>query len=256
MNRTTALLVSLLAAGTFAIGGANARDRAFVLYNNTKYTDLADRNLAIPRSNLVGEPHLPELRNGVMPDEQRFKDAVKANLSNPGPLVLDFEHINLSRDPELSARNLDKLKTLAKWAREAAPGRKIGYYGFPGAISARDPERAKQLAPSVDLFFPSLYTVDDDREKWTRRMNNMVAAAKKIDASKPVLAFIWPQYHDITPRSAEFLPADYWQFQLDQLKRATDGAVIWSKRIEGGDRDWIPVTRSFIEKTQSAAPKR
>jgi hypothetical protein len=252
-RRGTLLLTMLLVTAPL---GARAGERGFVLYNNTKYTDLVDQRLAIARSNLVGEPHLPELRDGIMPDEQRFKAAVKANVKNPGPLVLDFEHINLSRDAEVSAKHLQMLQTLARWAHEVAPGRKIGYYGFPGAIDHADPQRARQLAASVDLFFPSLYTVDDDRDRWRRRMDNMVAAARKLDPSKPVLAFIWPQYHDATPRSAQFVPADYWRFQLDQLQRAADGAVIWSKRVDGGDRDWVPVTRSFLDKAARAAPER
>ncbi|MGH8082848.1 MAG: hypothetical protein ACREP7_19880 [Lysobacter sp.] len=256
MNARTARLSSLTLALLLTAGAAGAGERAFVLYNNTKYTDLADRSLAIERSNLVGEPHLPELRNGVMPDERRFKDAVKANLKNPGPLVLDFEHINLSRDPQLSAINLGKLQTLAKWAHEAAPGHKVGYYGFPGAIEAKDKERGKQLAASVDVFYPSLYTMDDDRDRWRRRMDNMVAAARKLDPAKPVLAFIWPQYHDATARDAEFVPADYWRFQLDQLRRAADGAVIWSKRVDGGSRDWVPTTRSFLQNKPPDASAR
>ncbi|MEI2429615.1 hypothetical protein RDV84_20960 [Lysobacter yananisis] len=232
---------------------AQAQARDFKLYNNTKYTDGDDRRLDIARSNLLGEPQLPELAKGVMPDEKRYKDAVRASLGNPGPLVLDFEHINLAKDPQLSATNLDKLQTLARWAREAAPGRQIGYYGFPGSIDKNDPARGKQLAESVDLFFPSLYTVDDDRDRWRRRLDNMVAAARKLDASKPVLPFVWPQYHDKTPRDGEFVASDYWKFQLDQLHRAADGAVIWSKRVSGGERDWVPVTRSFIQSAKPAS---
>ena len=233
---------------------ASARD--FKLYNNTKYTDGDDRSLDIARSNLLGEPQLPELAKGTMPDEKRYKDAVRASLGNPGPLVLDFEHINLAKDPELSAINLDKLQTLARWTREAAPGRQIGYYGFPGSIDKNDPVRGKELAKSVDIFFPSLYTVDDDRDRWRRRLDNMIAASRKLDPSKPVLPFVWPQYHDKTPRDGEFVASDYWKFQLDQLHRAADGAVIWSKRVSGGERDWVPVTRSFIlsAKPASAAP--
>lgn len=250
MKTTVIVLAAALAALALA-PAAPARD--FKLYNNTKYTDGNDGNLDIARSNLLGEPQLPELAKGVMPDEKRYKDAVRASLANPGPLVLDFEHINLARDPELSAINLDKLQTLARWTREAAPGRKIGYYGFPGSIDKNDPVRARELAKSVDIFFPSLYTVDDDRDRWRRRLDNMVAASRKLDPSKPVLPFVWPQYHDKTPRDGEFVASDYWKFQLDQLHRAADGAVIWSKRVSGGERDWVPVTRSFIQASRAQA---
>lgn len=245
--RILSLTLALLALA--ALPCAHAAD--FKLYNNTKYTDGDDRSLDIARSNLLGEPQLPELAKGVMPDEKRFKDAVRASLNNPGPLVLDFEHINLARDPQLSATNLDKLQTLARWARQAAPGRQLGYYGFPGSIDKNDPVRGKELAKSVDAFFPSLYTVDDDRDRWRRRMDNMIAASRKLDPSKPVLPFVWPQYHDKTPRDGEFVASDYWKFQLDQLHRAADGAVIWSKRVSGGERDWVPVTRSFIQSSRS-----
>lgn len=244
--RTIPVAAALLALALAA--PASARD--FRLYNNTKYTDGDDRNLDIARSNLLGEPQLPELAKGVMPDEKRYKDAVRASLAHPGPLVLDFEHINLAKDPQLSATNLDKLQTLARWTREAAPGRQIGYYGFPGSIDKNDPVRGKELAKSVDLFFPSLYTVDDDRDRWRRRLDNMVAASRKLDPAKPVLPFVWPQYHDKTPRDGEFVASDYWKFQLDQLHRAADGAVIWSKRVGGGERDWVPVTRSFIQSSR------
>lgn len=249
---------AILSAALFSLALAlalPAAARDFRLYNNTKYTDGNDERLDIARSNLLGEPQLPELAKGVMPEEQRYKDAVRASLANPGPLVLDFEHINLARDPQLSATNLGKLQTLARWAREAAPGRQIGYYGFPGSIDKNDPARGKELARSVDLFFPSLYTVDDDRDRWRRRLDNMVAAARKLDATKPVLPFVWPQYHDRTPRDGEFVAPDYWKFQLDQLHRAADGAVIWSKRVSGGERDWVPVTRSFIQSARPATAR-
>jgi hypothetical protein len=246
MQRRTALL-GLLAYPLLCA----ANGRRFVVFDNMFYrgkpVTAAD---GLVLSNILYEgviwPH--DAGFGVAPPRAAFASLVAAHARNPGPLVLDIERLPLSGDA--ARRNLDVLATLAEWAREAAPGKAVGYYGT-NTLTRVPPaslELARTLARHVDALFPPMYTFDDDRAAWARRADNEAAEARALAPGRPVYFYLWPQYHDGTPRQFQFLDADTWAFQLRTALRVADGIVLWSPgRFDWTDATgWWAATQRFV----------
>lgn len=126
-------------------------------------------------------------------------------------------------------KNFDVLYAAAKWTHEAAPGHIVGSYGVIGHTDQAYIGLAKQLATRSDAFFPSLYTLfGTNTVPWTNLLKADVAQARKLDPRNPVFVYLWPQYHDGTPKALQFLPAKQWAYELDAAYRYADGFVIWS----------------------------
>ena len=88
-----------------------------------------------------------------------------------------------------------------------------------------------------------MYTFDDNRAAWASRAQTEAAEDRALAAGKPVYFYLWPQYHDNTPKQFQYIDAAYWQFQLNTAYRDADGIVLWGraallgmKRAAGGRR--------------------
>jgi hypothetical protein len=131
---------------------------------------------------------------------------------------------------------METLATLADWARAAAPGKVIGYYGT-NTLSKVPPANlplARELARHIDAFFPPMYTFDDDHANWEKRAQETVAEERELDPQKPIYFYLWPQYHDGTPKAFQYVDADYWGLQLGTSYRLSNGVVLWSRSRD----DW------------------
>ncbi|WP_189305497.1 hypothetical protein [Streptomyces albospinus] len=245
-------------------GTATASAGRFVVYDNTAYRDVdLARYGAIP-SNVVYEGYVAALngrtRPGTeldLPPEAAYKDLVRKHASKPGPVVLDFESLYLTGTPDTAQRHLEKLEKFAQWAHEALPGKVIGFYGVLGNTTPRYYPLARQLARYVGAFFPTLYTFDDNRAAWRAKLVKDLEEAKAVDPGKPVYPYLWPQYHDGTPKSPQFLSADHWSYELDTARRLVPGVVIWSGAWPVTDKGWITATERFmatIAKSPTATP--
>jgi hypothetical protein len=93
---------------------------------------------------------------------------------------------------------------------------------------------------------PSVYTFDDDLAQWHRRLLDDLALARQIAPGKPVYPYLWPQYHEDTPKALLYLDASYWRFQLLASYRYTNGAVIWSGGGPAGSGQWVAATAKFM----------
>lgn len=234
-----------------------ARRAGFTVYDNTAYTDVDLEQVCAVKSTVIYEGWVSALSGQRAPDQAKgelaippqaaYEDLIRRYAQNPGPIVLDFETLYLTGKPDVAQRHFVKLETLLNWAHAAAPGKVIGFYGVLGNTSPQYYALARQLARAEDAFFPTLYTHSDDRQKWQQTLTKDAAEAKAIDAAKPVYPYLWPQYHDGTPKGLQYLPADYWSFELDAAHRLCPGVVIWSGKGPSTDKSWLAATRQFQE---------
>jgi hypothetical protein len=253
--RTAQLLLIAFVTATVLPGMVAAAEhaRSFTVYDNMFYRGKPNTAAeGLQASNILYEnliwPDKKEL--GILPNRNAFAALVRSHIANPGPLVIDIEQLPLKGSSEAARHNMEILATLADWAHEAAPGKVIGYYGT-NTLTKVPPSNlalARELARHVDAFFPPMYTFDDDHAKWEQRAQAEAAEARDLDPSKPVYFYLWPQYHDGTPRAFEFIAGAYWKFQLETSRRYCNGIVLWSPSRYDWDNStsWWSVTREFL----------
>jgi hypothetical protein len=225
---------------------------SFIIYDNLFYRAKPDTaREGLVASNIIYEGKIWPRKNeyGSLPNRAEFQATVREYIANPGPLVLDIEGLPLKGPQETALRNLEVLTKLADWAREAAPGKVVGYYGTNtlSNVPSANLGYARELARHVGAFFPPMYTFDDDRGKWERRAKNALSEAHQLDDKKPVYFYMWPQYHDGTAKQFHFIDAAYWKFQLETARRYSNGIVLWSpSRYDWNDATgWWAATVEF-----------
>jgi hypothetical protein len=250
--KRTALFIAALFAAVFVAAPALADNSPFALFDNMYYRGKPDTiRDGFVVSNILYEgviwPH--NVNYGVLPDRKEYETIVRAHIANPGPLVIDIEELPLRGSPEVVRQHLETLSTLADWAHAAAPGKLIGFYGTNTLtrVAPDDMEYARELAKHVDAFFPPTYTFDDDRAKWQQRALDAFAEAHKLDPTKPVYFYMWPQYHENTPKQFQFVDASYWTFQLETASHLSSGIVIWSPSMFdwNDSTGWWTATQRF-----------
>ena len=130
-------LLCLFAAAGLAACSAAASEKplsshGFAVYDNMFYRGKPDTaEVGLIASNIVYEnkiwPH--GVNEGLLPPRDAFAALVREHAVNPGPLVLDIERLPLKGAPDTVQQHLETLTALADWARAAAPGKPLGYYG-------------------------------------------------------------------------------------------------------------------------------
>jgi hypothetical protein len=220
---------------------------SFVIYDNLFYRGKPDTvREGLVASNIIYEGKIwPRKKEyGSLPNRAEFQSLVREHVANPGPLVLDIEELPLKGSQEIVLHDLEVLAKLADWAREAAPGKIVGYYGTNtlSNIPSASLGYARELARHVDAFFPPMYTFDDDHAKWEKRAKAAQSEAHELDAKKPIYFYMWPQYHDGTPKHFQFVDAGYWKFQLETARRCSNGIVLWSP----SRYDWTDATGWWV----------
>lgn len=177
----------------------------------------------------------------------------------PGSLLcIDIEHWPVKGNSISTQKSIAKYKKVADAIKQNNPTVKLGFYGL---VPVRDYWRAirpdkideysewlaenKALLPIsdfVDVVFPSLYTFYSDKRGWEKYAIENLKEAKKY--GKPVIAFLWPRYHDSNPFLHYFdVPADFWRLQLLTCYKHADGVAIWG----GWKKDWDPRSSWWIE---------
>lgn len=117
-------------------------------------------------------------------------------------------------------------------------------------------EKIRPLAAEVDVVFPSLYTFKTDQAGWLEYARTNIAEARQY--GKPVIALLWPQYHNTEPKiGSTYIPESFWKLQLETLHKLTDGAIIWGSRASashssGWDKwnsnaAWWKATKAFAD---------
>ena len=256
MKIRTAFLLTVGAAmmlTVFARVKAASDDQAFPIYDNMYYKGKPNTaHAGLISSNILYENKIwPNKQDvGILPNRGSYQALVRKFISNPGPLVIDIESLPLKGSPETARKNMETLAKLADWAREAAPGRVIGYYGTNtlSKVAPANLALARELATHVDAFFPPVYTFDDDTSAYEKRAQEAAAEAHSLDPHKPIYFYLWPQYHDGTPKAFEYVDSTYWYFQLQTAHRLANGAVLWSpSRYDWNDQTgWWAATVEYV----------
>lgn len=111
-------------------------------------------------------------------------------------------------------------------------------------------DELQPLADVVDVFYPSLYTFElDDHSAWKRYAESHIAESRRLaKAGQPVIAFIWPMYHERSKHKGKFIGYDFWLLQLQTLSEIADGVVIWSNHPGPLDEHapWFRATQDFV----------
>jgi len=173
-------------------------------------------------------------------------------------VVLDFESWYPIQDKKLisnAARNAAWYALVLRWSREALPGTKIGFFGFP--ILARysyiwpetymaDYMKAHQLMLPIlnasDVLYPELYLWFKESqlysyEAWTITLGRMLG--------KPVVPFMWHKDPKIVTSDLSDIEIDG---QCNFLRRNADGVAWWSKYSETYDQNstWVKAAANCI----------
>lgn len=217
-----------------------------------------------PQLNSLGFTPAHIIDRGIWTDEkdrktispEKLRAVVARAASDGGLVVLDIEDHPLRDAPDLNIRkSVQTLAGAATIAREVAGQSPVGYYGLvplseywrpldtspTGRFNAwrADNRRLLPIAAAVDINMPSLYTHYDDQEGWVRQAETLVCEARQM-SDKPVVAFIWPEFHPGSGSGGKAVPIDYWRLQLDTLSRIADGVVIWGgyDMVHNRQYDW------------------
>jgi hypothetical protein len=185
----------------------------------------------------------------------------------PNSLVcIDIEDWPLKGSTDVVTRSIIKYKTVARLFKENCPTAKIGFYGilplndyWPSVKGKGSKEYdawvrqniiLTEIAETVDIIFPSLYTFYPDQKGWETYAKEHLKEARKY--GKPVYAFIWPEYHDSNRiYKGQSIPADFWRFEHELINKYADGIVIWGGWQKYWDENaaWWNETKKFIRDT-------
>jgi hypothetical protein len=71
-----------------------------------------------------------------------------------------------------------------------------------------------------------------------------------------VFFYLWPQYHDGTPKQYQYIDAAYWRFQLETAYSVADGIVLWGPSRFHWDETsgWWAATLEFLRQIASTKP--
>ncbi len=246
------LLIAATGLASYRLVAAQEK-RPFAVFDNMAYRGKPDTTQdGLVPSNIVYERAIwPHDKNyGVLPSRDTFDAVIRGHMGNPGPLVLDIERLPLRGSPETVQQHLKVLATLADWARADVPGKLVGYYGSGTLteVPPKDVPSARELARHVNAFFPPMYTFDNNRQAWAKRAKAEAAEDRALAPGKPVFFYLWPQYHDGTPKQFQYVDAAFWKFQLHIARRAAAGIVLWSPSRFNWDETsgWWAATREFM----------
>jgi len=205
-----------------------------------------------PDPNHIRTVHIPRIFKNKLPDLH----------------VLDIEHWpkKVSKDgPKNVEETITKLETILDIFRESTPSIPHGLYGLLPTRNYWTPVRGKRaeveewqedniflspLGNHVDVICPSLYTFYDEPENWVTYAKANIDEARRYN--KPVVPFIWPQYH-VSNKSLKgtLVSRPFWRTQLETMHANADGVVIWGGFREEWDANapWFEETVSFIKQT-------
>jgi len=162
------------------------------------------------------------------------------------PYILDIEAWNIRPDvfDFIANIRIDRYITVIKTLKQARPDLKFGYYGILPVrdyVTAHPSKkqlknwheaniRVKRLAKYVDVICPDFYTFFyKDKRYWELYATKAIEDARMYH--KPILPFIWPEYHDSTKKlRGTYINPSFWKFQLDFLYKHADGMIIWGGR--------------------------
>ncbi|MGJ7575682.1 hypothetical protein ACSFBX_34555 [Variovorax sp. RB2P76] len=247
---------------------AYAQKRPFTVVQTMRYKGGVDLSADGVRYNpIIYEIALvPNLASDEPASPEALKRVLAPIVHGPLPTVLDIERWTIDTpDPERRQANIEKLVDVLKRVRKARPDMQFGYYGeVPVRIywrmvdSAHPKQRAawqerndqglRGLIPHVDAIFPSLYSFDDDAQRWEFNAREILTEARKF--GKPMYCYLWPQFHSNNKALAgQYVPRELWRLELETCRELADGIVIWdhAPNVEWNPQaPWWQETMAFL----------
>lgn len=218
------------------------------------------------------------LNQDNLPDTQAIK-AFALSCKWDEPVTLDLETWPYYPAPKLTNTINDFLNVIMafKSVNNTSP---IGFYGVPPKQAYQwksiDPvnnqrgyaswkkisDSLGRVAEKLDIFLPSFYMYNPDTSSWRKMVDTTVAAIKRYHQHKPIYAYIWPQFHDKSTYSLQFIDTAIWKYQLRTLYDRIDGCIIWTsnKDSEGKIIYWDPnmlwwqATKAFMVEKSLVPP--
>ncbi|MBV1929198.1 MAG: hypothetical protein KUG81_06765 [Gammaproteobacteria bacterium] len=245
----------------------------FKVYDALIYKDKPNMSLfGLNRLTLLNHIHLLD------PGKMNIKNNI-ASYFRPREIaeliVVNIEHWPLKDNHDLNT-NIPKYIRAVKFVKDRYSNKRIGIYSmFPernywasqektsSSIykkwSAKN-NRLQVVSKYSDVIMPSLYTYYTDQQGWVKYAKNQIAESKRIYPTKPVIVFLWPQYHGSNwLHGGDYINGDYWRLQLETAYKHADGIIIWggwddkAKRHLNwvDDLEWWKETKSFIKRIKN-----
>jgi hypothetical protein len=261
----------------FWVSFVNAQQKHFVLYHLVRYKNTPANLSPYLQPTKIASEHIL-LNADNTPDVAAIK--AFAALCPPGVLTtLDLETWPYYPAEKLS-KTIDYFLTALKAFKSVNTQSPVSFYGVPPKQAYQwksiDPENnpkgyngwkniSEKLSPvaqNVDAFLPSFYMYNPDTSSWHKMVDSTIAAIKKYHQHKPIYAYIWPQFHNKSAYSLQFIDTAIWKYQLRTLYDRTDGCIIWTsnKDSEGKIIYWDPnmlwwqATKAFMVEKSLVPP--
>lgn len=255
------------------------------IYNSTSFTGSPDLTQYGMKQIMLREVSEFMADDGTTVDVARTQAIARDAAARGIPLVIDQEiwSVDIRNTPaDRVAATVQKMAQIVDLVHAAAPTAQVGYYAL---LPMRDywtpvmydlytrtnPDYAaavwkpkfdawqaandvlKPVGERVDFVCPSLYTFYNDPDSWSVYAQANLAEARRY--GKPVLPFLWMQFHDSNPvLGDQFLPTPMWQEEVDLTRSNSDGVVVWG----GWQQQWNPnagwwgVVKNALNEAQSA----
>ncbi len=259
--------------------GVGAQSKSFNLYNQVRYsgspTSLLPYLLPIKIAN---ESQLLNASDST-PNEAAIENF--AAQVPPGELVtLDLETWPYYPAAQLTS-TINRFLTSISYFKSVNTTSPIGFYGVPPRQayqwSSIDPvnnpggyynwklisDSLARVAKNVDNFQPSFYSYDADTTSWRKMVDTTIAAIKRYSTTKPIYAYIWPQYHQGTGAlQLQFIDTAIWKYELRTLYDRADGVIIWTSNKDPNNNTiywdpnmlWWQATKAFMVEKSLASP--
>jgi hypothetical protein len=117
---------------------------------------------------------------------------------------------------------------------------------------------------AMDYLCPSVYLAVPNIVSWAYDLKMTVSEIRRIDSSKKIYVYMWPQYYDLadSPYCRKFIdPAD-WKKMLEHAFKYCDGVVLWGSSFDenGNYNQWsdpkiqamFSATKEFIAEHASS----
>ncbi|HEX2970724.1 MAG TPA: hypothetical protein VHP11_00225, partial [Tepidisphaeraceae bacterium] len=225
------------------------------------------------------------------PNERATRNVARTASDRGEILVIDIEHwpvdIRVAKEAEVQS-TIRKFIQIIDWVRAERPDVKIGIYGFGplrdywtpvsylGAVEKPNDkwqqahlaefkqkyqqwqkanDFLKPLMEKVDYVFPSLYTFSNNPPSWVLYAKGNIEEARRY--GKPVIPFVWMDYHNSTTLAGQTISGEFWRVQLQTLRQLADGVVIWGgvqfskdgksqPRLWNENDPWWVETKAFL----------
>lgn len=240
--------------------------RKFRVYNALLFKETPDlTRYGFSRFNIIYEDGVISTNYHVKDEKsekRRFVDYEKiqkrASVSKKQrmPVCLDVEHWDLYNKETKEYATKQYVDLLAAY-RKIDRKNLVSVFHY-GSIS-------QEIYDSSNIIYPAFYTHSEDMGEWEAMVRNSVRS-NRARGSKPIYAFIWPQYNPVPKRHKlgySFVEREKWKRQLELLYELCDGIVIWSHyRDEKGNdilfdlnMPWFQETVEFITRKKIRVSK-